>query len=201
MTARGRGADLALPGITAMSKFVKDLISQEFGKRLSGVNECLLVNVVGLNAIQTQDLRKQFRAKGMNLMVVKNSLARRATTGGPLASAFETAEGTLAVVWGGEDIVSLAKEVARLAEDKKAFEKFQAKGGVIDGQAIPADQVKEVAKWPSRKEQLSLLVGQILGPGASLVAQILGPGRTVAGQVKKKGEGDEGGGDEAAPAS
>lgn len=183
-----------------MSKYVKDLISQEFGKRLGGVSECLLVNIIGLNALQTQDLRKQFRDKGIHLLVVKNSLARRATEGSPLAAAFENAEGTLAVVWGGEDIVDLAKEVTRLVEDKK-FDKFQSRGGVIDGQSIPADEVKEVAKWPSRREQLSLLVGQILGPGANLLAQILGPGRTVAGQVKKKGEGEEGAETSDAPAS
>ena len=65
-------------------------------------------------------------------MVVKNSLARRATEGTPLAPAFEGVEGTLAIVWGADDIVSLAKEVVRLAEDKE-FEGFAARGGVMDG--------------------------------------------------------------------
>ena len=70
--------------------------------------------------------------------MVKNSLARRATEGTPLAPAFEGVEGTLAVVWGGEDIVSLAKEVISIAEDKE-FEPFAPKGGVMDGQTLAAD--------------------------------------------------------------
>ena len=67
----------------------------------------------------------------------------------------------MALIWGGEDIISLAKEVINIAEDKN-FEPFVPKGGVMDGQPLAADQVKAVSKWPSRKEQLSILSGQIL---------------------------------------
>jgi large subunit ribosomal protein L10 len=59
--------------------------------------------------------------------------------------------------------------------------------------------VKAVSKWPSRGEQLSMLVGQILGPGATLSAQLLSPGRKLASQIKKKGEGEDG--TESTPAS
>ena len=104
-----------------------------------------------------------------------------------LAAAFEGVEGTLAIVWGGEDIVSLAKEVTRIAEDK-AFEPFAPRGGVMDGTKLTADEVKAVSKWPSRDEQLSILVGQILSPGARLSSQLLGPGGQLASQVKKKSE-------------
>jgi large subunit ribosomal protein L10 len=53
--------------------------------------------------------------------------------------------------------------------------------------------VKEVSKWPSRQEQISLLVGQILGPGATLSGQLVGPARKIAGQVKKMVENQEAG--------
>ena len=43
------------------------------------MNDALLVNVVGLDAIRTTKLRKELRAKNIQLEVVKNSLARRAT--------------------------------------------------------------------------------------------------------------------------
>jgi large subunit ribosomal protein L10 len=36
-----------------------------------------------------------------------------------------------------------------------------------------------------------MLVGQILGPGATLSAAMLGPGKTLNSQIKSKGEGDE----------
>ncbi len=173
-----------------MSKYVKALITDDLRKRLDGVSDLLLVDVIGLENNQNVILRKQLREKDIRLLVVKNSLAHRATEGTVLAPAFEGIEGTCAVVWGGEDIVSLAKEIMKLANDK-AFEPFSPKGGVMDGKALSADQVKAISKWPSRTEQLSLLVGQILNPGATLSAQLQGPGRQLASQIKQTGEGDE----------
>ena len=99
-------------------------------------------------------------------------------------------EGSLAFVWGAEDFVSLAKEITKLNDDKD-FEAFETRGGVMDGEQLSAERVKEISKWPSREEQLSLLVGQILGPGAQLASVIRVPVRTLASQIKSKAE-DEG---------
>ncbi len=173
-----------------MSKYVKDLITTELKKRLDGVEEALLVNVIGMPNEQNVALRRQLRQKRINLVVVKNSLARRATEGTALAPAFEGVQGTLAVLWGGEDLVSLAKEVVRIAGQKE-FAPFSPQGGVMDGQKLTSAEVTQVAKWPSRAEQLSILVGQILSPGANLSAQLLGPGGKLNSQIKKKGEGAE----------
>lgn len=180
-----------------MSKIIKQLIMDDLKQRLHGVNDALLVNVAGLNTDQTFRLRKELRSKGISLLVVKNSLARRATEGTPLAAAFEVMEGALALCWGTEDIVSLAKVVTKIADDK-TMAPFAPKGGVLDGARLTADQVKDVSKWPSRGEVLSMLVGQILGPGAKLAAQLNGPGGALASQVKEKAKEPEG---ESAPAA
>lgn len=173
-----------------MSKYVKDLVSQEVARRLEGVDDALLVNVIGLDANKTVVLRKQLREKNINLVVVKNSLAKRATEGTPLAAAFEGAEGTLAMVWGGEDFISLAKEIAALDKSKE-FEQFEARGGVMDGDHLTAERVIEISKWPNREEQLSILLGQILSPGANLMSQVLAPGGALASQIEKKAEESE----------
>jgi ribosomal protein L10 len=181
-----------------MSKFVKNLISDELRRRLDGVENALLVSVAGLDANKNSRLRKTLRDKNIELMVVKNSLAARATEGTPLAAAFQEMEGSLAVVWGAEDIVSLAKHITALAGDKQ-YEPFAARGGVMDGSRLTAEQVAAVSRWPSRQEQLSILLGQILSPGATLVAQLTGAGASLASQIKQKGEEKEGTA-EAAPA-
>jgi large subunit ribosomal protein L10 len=173
-----------------MSKYVKDLITSEFKRRLDGVGDAMLVNVIGMPNEQNVALRRQLRQKNIQLMVVKNSLARRATEGTSLAPAFEGTQGTLAVLWGGEDTVSLAKEVVRIAALKE-FAPFAPQGGVMDGQKLSPEEVAKVSKWPSRAEQLSILVGQILSPGASLSSQLLGPGKKLNSQIKKKSEGAE----------
>lgn len=173
-----------------MSKLVKELVTDQLKRELDGVQDLLLVNVVGLTANSTAALRKALRQKNIKLMVIKNSLARRATEGTQLAAAFEGSQGTLAMVWGASDIVALAKEVVRLAKEKE-FEKFEARGGVMGGTALKAAEVTDVSKWPSREEQLSLLLGQILSPGAKLVGQLTSIGGALASQIKQKGEGDD----------
>jgi ribosomal protein L10 len=173
-----------------MSKFVKELITDQLKHELEGVQELLLVNVVGLTANRTSAVRKQLREKNMKLLVVKNSLARKATEGTSLAPAFEGSAGTLAMVWGGSDIVSLAKEVMRIAGEKD-FEKFTARGGVMDGTALRPEEVAQVSKWPTREEQLSIVLGQILSPGAMLASQLTSVGGALASQIEQKSEGAE----------
>ena len=173
-----------------MSKYVKTLLIDQLKQKLDGVDDALVVDVVGMDALATTLMRRRFREKNISVMVVKNSTAQRATEGTPLAPAFEGLEGSAAVVWGAEDVVSLAKEVISVAEDKE-FEGFKNIGGVMEGQRLSAEEVTAISKWPSRDEMLSTLVGQILGPGATLAAQLIGPGGTLAGQIKSKAEEDE----------
>ncbi len=183
-----------------MSKYLKDLLTRDLKNQLNGVGEALVVDVIGLDAIHTSKLRSELRKKNIKLEVVKNSLALRATEGTPLAKAFEGVEGTMAIVWGSDDFVSLTKEIVKLSEAKE-FEGFKAKGGAMDGASLSPVEIKSISKWPSRLEQLSILVGQILGPGSKLAAQLGGAGGALVSQVKTHAENLEksGGGD--APAA
>jgi len=174
-----------------MSKYVKNLIAEDYRRRLEGVEAAVLVNLVGLDANRTRQLRKDLAEKKIHLLVVRNSLARRALKGTPLEKAFEGISGSTAICWGGDDIVALSKEVTKYASDEK-FAPFAAKGGVLDGEALTADQVREISKWPSRQELLAQLAGRLLGPAGSLMAAIAGPGSTLAGQLKQLAEPEQG---------
>jgi len=174
-----------------MSKFLKDMLTKDLSSRLDGVEDCLVANVIGIDSNTTTALRARLREKGISLMVVKNSLAQRATEGTALSPAFEGLTGNAAVVWGASDFVSLVKEVTALDKEEDELEHFKALGGVMDGEKLTPEKVAEISKWPSRDEQLSMLVGQILGPGAQLAEQIVGPGSQLASQIKSKSEGDE----------
>lgn len=171
-----------------MSKYVKQLMTDQLKQQLDGVENALIVTVEGVEANANVELRRELRQKDIQLMVVKNSLARRAAEGTALAPAFEGLDGTAAVVWGGTDIVDVAKEVVRLAKEKK-YQPFKPRGGVLDGQQLSESDVIDVSKWPSRTEQLSLLVGQILAPWRDLSGQLCAPGGALVSQLDKKAEG------------
>jgi large subunit ribosomal protein L10 len=177
-----------------VSKYVKNLISGDILRRLDGVSDAILVNVIGMDSGSTFGIRKHLRDKNISMLVVKRSLAARATEGTTLRPMFENREGSMAIVWGAEDFVSLAKEIVKI-EKAGTFAKFEIKGGVMDADPLTAEQVQGISKWPSRVEQISILVGQLLSPGSTLSAQLLSPGGKLASQLEKIVEKQE----EAAP--
>ena len=179
-----------------MSKLIKNMLVDDLKGRLQGVGEVIVVSLGRLDAQKTTQLRQALRKKRISLQLVKNSLARRAMLGTPLEPALEEAEGMLAIAWGGDDVVDLAKELDRLS-GVKDFDGFECRGGALDGARLDAGDVKKVAKWPTRVEQLSILSGQISSLAGILAGQITSAGGTLAGQVKsriedlEKGEGSE----------
>ena len=136
-----------------MSKRIKNMLIEDIRGRLEGVNDVILVCLGQLDAQKTTELRRTLRQKNIQIQLIKNSLARQATLDTPLAPAFTETAGMLAMAWGGEDVVDLAKELDRIVKLKE-FEGIEFRGGALDGGRLGPDEVKAVAKWPSRAEQL-----------------------------------------------
>ena len=179
-----------------MSKLIKNMLVDDLKGRLQGVGEVIVVSLGRLDAQKTTQLRQALRKKRISLQLVKNSLARRAMLGTPLEPALEEAEGMLAIAWGGDDVVDLAKELDRLS-GVKDFDGFECRGGALDGARLDAGDVKKVAKWPTRVEQLSILSGQISSLAGTLSGQILSAGGTLAGQISQRADDLEKAGGEA----
>jgi large subunit ribosomal protein L10 len=92
-----------------MSYNVKGLIQKEYEKRLSEAPDFVVVQIIGLNGVENNRLRGALLEKGIRLMVVKNSLMRRALESlghGKAASLFESGPCTL--VYGGDSVVDVA---------------------------------------------------------------------------------------------
>lgn len=181
-----------------MSKYVKDLQIRDYRARLSAVEDLLIINVVGIDAMQTNRLRLDLRKKGIELQVVKNNLARKILEEKGLGSASGLLTGPSAVIWGGEGIVELAREISDWA---KKIEKLSIRGACVSGQTLDALAVDQLSKLPSRVELLGRLVGQILSPGARLAALVLSPGGSLVSQIQQIGEPKDPEGTEAAPAA
>ena len=187
-----------------MSKFVKQLVTDKLKERLSDTNYAFLVSLVGVDANKNHALRTALADRGIKMSMIKNSLARRATEGTSIGPGFENIEGSCAVCWGAQDAVSLAKELVKLTKDKN-LKGLQIKSAVLDGEALDSAQAVEVSKWPTREEQISIILGQIVGVGAKLNSQLIAVGGALASQIKqiaeKEGETSEPAATEEAPAS
>jgi large subunit ribosomal protein L10 len=160
-----------------MSKELKNMTVEEYSRRLKGVNDAVLVNVIGMDSLSTFNFRKELRAKNLSLLVVKGSLAKRATEGTSLVSAFEGVSGSLAVVWGGDDLF-LWRKNCRIK--KPAYEKCKSRWRDGRREAFP----EKLAKSNGRTGPANRPLGSTdPRPGANLLSQIM-PGGLLMSQVK-----------------
>jgi large subunit ribosomal protein L10 len=164
-----------------MSKQIKQMIIDDIRQKLGECRDVLVVNSSKMDAITDNRFRGQLRAKGIHLLQVKNTLARRVLEEAGVKSMEQVLAGPSTLVWGGEDIVSLSKEIAKWA---RQIEKLEIKGGAVEGQVVDAKGVDELSKSPGRLELISQIVGLALSPGARLAGALLGPGGTISGQAK-----------------
>lgn len=123
---------------------------------LKAAHTGVIVNYKGITVAQDTKLRKELREAGDEYMVVKNTLLRLALKDAGIDGLDHVLEGTTALAISKEDYVSSAKILAKFAETSK---KFELKAGFVDGGAIDADGVKELAALPSKE----VLVAQVLG--------------------------------------
>lgn len=172
-----------------MSKAVKGMVIGEIEGRLGETRDLLIVDVSGLDGVTANRMRLALEAKGVTLLTVKNTLARRALEKLGVSGLEGPLQGPSTLVWGGEDIVQLSKEMTKWAKD---LEKFQIKGATVDGQTLDQKGVDELSKSPSRLELIGQIAGLLLSPGARLAAALLGPGGKLAGQLKTMSESEEG---------
>lgn len=164
-----------------MSKRVKTLITNDLQKKLTGADSVVVVDYTGIDATTTHQIRGALRAKKVRLTVVRNAMAAKALGSVGLKEAADLLKGTNAVVYGGDSIVDLVKE---LVEQTKKVEKLKIKGSVVEGKLLDSKATAALAKLPNKKELQAMIVGQILGPGRKLAGQIKGPAGKLAGQVK-----------------
>ena len=164
-----------------MSKRIKNLVAKELEKRLQGTESLVVIDYIGISANDANKLRTGLRQKKVRLTVVPNSQAKRALKTVGISTADSLLIGTNALVYGGESIVDLVKE---LVNSKKEIEKLVIKGSVVEGQFLNASATEALAKMPNKRELKGQIVGQALGPGRKLAGQIIGPGSNIAGVIK-----------------
>lgn len=140
-------------------------VKEEF----KGVSSILLFNYQGMGLKRESALRSNITAAKGKMLVVKNSIARIAFQGTPLESAANYLSGPVAIMYGGEDIVSIAKAAQKYLDDQEGEANAGAfVGAVLDGQVLDAKMAATVHKMPSKKDVQALIVGLALGPGSKI---------------------------------
>ena len=138
-----------------MNKEQKRKFVEEWSKEIDGVPYAILVDYRGLSVAEETDLRHKVRETASSYKVVKNNLARLAVPGTQLENLSEHFRGPCAVAWNKEDPIAMAKTLVEFAKDSPALE---IKAGILDGQLLDAEQIKQLSKMPSKEELLAKLL-------------------------------------------
>lgn len=176
-----------------MSKKIKSLIEKEFGNEFADVEGVAVINPRGMTGNKNNALRRKLHSKGLKMLVVKNTLARRASESTKIKGFDKLLDGPSAVIFGKAAL----PEVARLLmEEKKEDASLELRGVFFDGEAYAGEEgVKTVSTFPTREEAIAGIVGAILGAGGGLVGALQGPGGAIGGILsaieEKKKEGGE----------
>ena len=161
-----------------MSKRVKGILSKEYRNRFEGIEECVVVSVRGVDGNSNNEMRGDLGEKSMRMIVVKNSLAKRAFSDLGVGSLESVLQGPCAIATGGDSIVDLVKA---LVEWDKKLDSFEIKGALLDGETLDAQATMALSKLPNRVELQGSVVSLALSPGGRLVSSMGAPASKIAG--------------------
>ena len=131
-----------------------------------GADAAILIDYKGINVPQVTELRRELKKASASYKVVKNTLAKRALKGTAFESLSAHFEGTTAIAYTGSDPVGLAKTLTTFM---KGAPMLQIKAAVVQGQAIKAAQVTELANLPGKPELYAKLLFLLQAPATNLV--------------------------------
>ncbi len=163
-----------------MSKQLKTLITESLQSRFEGVDEACVVDVTGLSVEHTMAVRNTLSTKEMRLMVVKNSLARRAFVGGPLAPLGRDLRGPCAFVTGSGSVIDVAREMVDLA---KTYPAITLKRGILSGDS-EVTEVAALAKLKGKAELMGEIACLLASPGRAIAGCLSSPAGKIAGCLK-----------------
>ena len=169
-----------------MKKEVKDTIIAELGAKLKEYSHFYLVDLAGLNAEATSNLRRKCFKSEIKMIVVKNSLLREAFQASDIdfEPMYDSLKGTTAVMF-----CNTANVPAKLLKEYKkegvpALKAAYAEEGVYVG----ADKLAELSAIKSKSEVIAEIVALLQSPAKNVISALQSGGNTIHGVLKTLGE-------------
>ena len=150
----------------AVTKADKQAELQLLEGMFHGADAAILIDYKGINVPQVTELRRELKKASASYKVVKNTLARRALKGTSFETLTAHFEGTTAIAYTGKDPVALAKTLTTFM---KGAPMLQIKAAVVQGQALKATQVVDLANMPGKPELYAQLLFLLQAPATNLV--------------------------------
>ena len=151
-----------MPNAKVLSE--KQAIVAELTEKIQKATSGVIVNYKGITVEEDTALRKECRETNVDYAVVKNTLLRFAFNNTGLSELDELLNGTTSLAL-CDDAVAPARVMANYADKLK--DKFEIKGGFMDGKPVDMETINRLASIPA----LPILQAQVLG---TMLAPITG---------------------------
>ena len=169
-----------------MKKEVKDTIIVELGQKLKEYPHFYLVDLTGLNAEKTSELRRKCFKSEIKLMVVKNTLLHKAFESSDIdfSPMYESLKGNTAVMFANTANVpaKLLKDYTK--EGIPALKAAYAEESIFVG----ADRLEELAALKSKNELIADVVALLQSPAKNVISALQSGANTIHGVLKTLGE-------------
>lgn len=169
-----------------MNKEEKIAVVDELAEQIGSAQAVYAVDYRGLSVVQAADLRTRLRAADATFRVVKNSLTERAADKAGATALKQVLDGPTALTFVRGDAAVAAKA---LSDAARATNVLEFKGGLLDGRALTADDVRAISRLPTRDVLHAQLVGAVASPISGLVrtlGQLIGGLAVALGQVRDR---------------
>jgi large subunit ribosomal protein L10 len=150
------------------------------------------VDYRGISVPQAAELRTRLRDADTTFRIVKNTLTERAADKAGAEALKPLLEGPTALAFVRGDAAVAAKALRDYARTTDELLPF--KGGLLNGAALDADQIRSIATLPSRDVLIAQLVGVTASPITGLVrglGALIGGLAVALGAVRDKKESGE----------
>ena len=144
----------------SLNRSEKEAVVEEVTALAAKAQTLVMAEYRGITVADMTKLRSQARSQGVNLSVLKNTLARRAVAGSPFEVVGDQMTGPLIYGFSVEPVAA-AKVVADFA---KTNDKLVIRGGAYAGKALDVNGVKQLANIPSKEVLLAQLCGLLMSP-------------------------------------
>jgi large subunit ribosomal protein L10 len=181
-----------------MNRTEKTEAVAELQSELARSKNAILFGFAGLKVPEVTELRRQVRGTRSRYLVVKNTLALRATRGTAFDDVSGHFAGMTAVAFNQDDPVALAKVLTNFA---KTNPNLVFKGALIEGRPVEASEIKTIAELPTREELVGRLLYLIQSPLTRLANVLAGPISNLARVLRAVAEKSNSGPADAEPAS
>ena len=138
-------------------------------EKLGRATSAIVTDYRGLTVAQLQELRGILRAQGIEYVVVKNTLARRAAVEAGVAELSEVLVGPVGLAIGYEDLSAPAR---LLTEYHRVNRRLPVKAGLVEGRVVDARGVQAISELPSRDVLQSQFAGTLQSPLSSLAGAL-----------------------------